>query len=895
MSTRGPLLFRLLLLLYPPKIRRRFGPEMLQMFEDRVARHGSTGGNVFFFLRDTLRALPTAYAEALLTPIRIRTSVDLSPRLPLGERLLLVLSDLRYAFRNLVRSRGFSLVAILTLALGIGANTAIFSVVNGVILKPLPYNDADELVKIGVNRPERGTTMGSMSQLDLRSVQDEVGSFESSAGYTVSQLTLTGMGEAESIRGARVTDGLLETFREPPLLGRDIRTEETVPDGPRVVLVGHAFWQERLGGNHQVLGTALQLGGDTYEIVGVAPLGFDFPRSAQLWIPAYNNDDDDDCGRGCHFLDVVARLHDRENVAVAHGELSALSTRLQERFPDSNYEKYLDFITLEDDVIGDVRTALLVLLGAVGMVLLIACANVANLLLARASERTGEIAMRSALGAARSRLVQQLLVESLVLSCLAGIAGVALAFAGLTSLLSLAPPTIPRLDNVTIDATVLAFAVCAVVLITVLFGLVPALRLAKTPSATVLNQTGRGRPGSASQGLSRSALLVAEVAFSLMLLFGAGLLLKSFSKLNAVDLGFDRSNVLTFQISLPDVPYDDDPEASVRFFEALEERIREIPGVESVGSGYGSPLGGYGTGASSHFLDRPDPPEGQEETLTTRIVTPGYLETLRVPVLTGRGINSGDRHGAPRAALASQSLVDRYYPDKDPIGQQIQVGFGWGYGPEEPWVIVGVVGDIRSSRVTRAPRPEIYVSQAQLAASFMSVMVRTGQGVPDVLPAIRREVRAIDPNVPLRRIEMLEETVDRQFGPARFYMMLLAVFAAVAVILSGIGLYGVIAYLVSQRTREIGIRIALGANGSDVIRMVLSQGIKPAVVGIALGVAGAFWGSQVLQSLLYNVETSDVTTFAGVTAVLFSVAILAIWMPARKASRIPPVEALRME
>jgi predicted permease len=624
------------------------------------------------------------------------------------------------------------------------------------------------------------------------------------------------------------------------------------------------------------LGTALQLSGDTYEIVGVAPVGFDFPRNAQLWIPVYNNDDD--CGRGCHFLDVVARLHDRENVEVAHGELSALSTRLQERFPDSNYGKYLDFITLEDDVVGDVRTALLVLLGAVGMVLLIACANVANLLLARASARTGEIAMRSALGAARGRLVQQLLVESLVLSCIAGIAGVALAVVGLSSLLSFAPSTIPRLDNVTIDSTVLGFAVGSVVLITVLFGLVPALRLAKTPSAAVLNQTGRGRPGSASQDLSRSALLVAEVAFSLMLLFGAGLLLRSFSKLNAVDLGFDRSGVLTFQISLPDVPYDDDPEASVRFFEALEERISEIPGVEGVGSAFGSPLGGYGADATSHFLDRPDPPEGQEEVLTTRIVTPGYLGTLRVPQLTGRGLNSDDRHGAPRAALASQSLVERYYPNKDPIGQQIQIDFG-----------------CRSSRVTRAPHPEIYVSQAQFAASFMSVLVRTGPGAPDVLPAIRREVRAIDPNVPLRRIEMLEEAVDRQFGPARFYLMLLGIFAGVAVILSAIGLYGVIAYLVSQRTREIGIRIALGANGRDVIQMVLSQGIKPAVAGMVLGIAGAFWGSQVLQSLLYNVDTSDVTTIVGVTALLLSVVILAILMPARKASRIPPVDALRME
>jgi predicted permease len=380
-----------------------------------------------------------------------------------------------------------------------------------------------------------------------------------------------------------------------------------------------------------------------------------------------------------------------------------------------------------------------------------------------------------------------------------------------------------------------------------------------------------------------------------MLLFGAGLLLRSFSKLNAVELGFDRGSVLTFRISLPDVPYEDDAERTVRFFESLEERIAGLNGVEAVGSAYGSPLGGVGAATSAHFLDRPDPPEGQEEVLTTRIVTPSYHEVLRVPLLSGRRLERSDRNGIPRAALVGQSLVDRYYADKDPIGQQIRLDFSWGYGHEEPWTIVGVVGDIRSQRVTRAPRPEIYVSQAQMGATFLSVLVRTAPGAPDVLPAIRREVRAIDPNVPLRRVEMLEETVDRQFGPARFYLMLLAIFAGVAVTLAGIGLYGVIAYLVSRRTREIGIRVALGARSWDVIRMVLAQGIRPAALGIVLGVAGAYWGSRVLQSLLYNVESSDLVTFAGVTALLLGVVVLAILLPARRASRIAPVEALRLE
>jgi putative ABC transport system permease protein len=390
-------------------------------------------------------------------------------------------------------------------------------------------------------------------------------------------------------------------------------------------------------------------------------------------------------------------------------------------------------------------------------------------------------------------------------------------------------------------------------------------------------------------------LLVAEIAFSLMLLCGAGLLLRSFSQLNAVELGFERDRVLTFRLSLPEVPYEDDGDATVRLIETLEDRIATLPGVECVGSVFGSPLGGVAASASSHFLDRPERPEGQEEVLLTRIVTPGYHEALRIPLKSGRGIERGDRNGVPRAAVVSQALVDKYYPDRDPIGQQIQVDFGWGFGHEEPWNIVGVAGDVRSLRLRREPQPEIYMAHSQMGATYMSVLVRLAPGAPDILPAIRSELQAIDPNVPLRRIEMLDETVDRQFGPARFYMLLLGIFASVAVALAGIGLYGVIAYLVSQRTREIGIRIALGAGAGDVVRMVLSQGIRPAVFGILLGVGGAFWGSRVLQSLLYNVEPGDLVTFVGVIGLLLSIVVIAILLPARRASRIPPVDALRVE
>ena len=808
----------------------------------------------------------------------------------LGSSIDTFFRDIRFAFRNLRRSKSFTFAAILTLTLGIGANTAIFSVVNGIILRPLPYSSPDELVMIWTARPERGTTRGSMSQPDVRSIQSEARSLEAAAGYHSSQITLTGLGDAEIINGARVTDGLLAVFQAPPVLGRDIQAEENVPNGPRVVLIGHGFWQERLGGNANVVGTTLQISGEPYEIVGVAPPGFDYPQRAQLWVPQYLNVRG--CARDCHFLRTIARVTDGFDVGTARDEILALSRNLEERYPILNYGKRFNLVTLEEVVIGNVRTALLVLLGAVGFVLLIACANVANLLLARSSNRAGEIAMRSALGATRRRIVLQLMLESAVLASIASIFGIVLARGGLSWLLRFAPPTIPRLDSVTLDGTVVLFAIGTVAIITLMFGLAPAFRLSSTPVAAALSQTGRSGFGDPTRGRSRSALLVVEVALSLMLLFGAGVLLRSFSKLNAVDLGFEKESVLTFSLSVPRNSYDS--ESAVRFFETLEQRVGELPGVTDVASVYGSPLTGDGFITSIHFLDRPAPPEGQEVDIDIRVVTPTYHEVLSIPLLNGRVLETSDRQDVTRAALVSQTLTTRYYPDSDPVGKEIIIDANLGYGSEAPWTIVGVVGATRSERVASAPEPEIYIPHAQMGGGFMRVLVRFSPGAPDVLPSIRRAVQAIDPAVPLRNIEMLEETVDRQLGPTRFYMTLLSIFAGIAVILAAVGMYGVVAYLVSGRTREIGIRMALGAEARDVIRLVLAQGIRPALLGVAVGIAGVFLSSRALKSMLYEIEPGDPTTVAGVTLLLLVVVVLAILVPAQRASRIAPVEALRV-
>ena len=879
--------------IYPRDLRRRYCREMIEAFRDschHVWQQHGRGRLLVHYVRAVFELLVEGIRARVIRLTR-RAAPSGPQRLSLWERVRIVLDDLRYAARTLRRNPGFTVTAVVTLALGIGANTAIFSVVNGVILRPLPFHNPDELAMIWVARPERGTTRGSMSQPDLRSIQSEARSIVAAAGYHASQLTLTGLGEAESIRGARVADGLLAVFQEAPAHGRDIRADENIPNGPRVVLIGYGFWQERLGGDFNVVGRTLQIFGEPYEIVGVAPPGFDYPQRAQLWIPQYLNVEG--CNRDCHFLRVIARVADGYTIGAAGNEVLTLSRSLEERFPVMNYGKRFNLVTLEEVVVGNVRAALLVLLGAVGIVLLIACANVANLLLARASNRTGEIAMRSALGATRGRIVRQLMLEAAVLASLASILGIALAHGGVSWLLRLAPPTIPRLGFVALDNTVILFTIGTAAIVTVLFGLAPAWSLAKAPMAENLNQSGRGGTGAPTRDRSQSALLAVEVAFSLVLLFGAGALLRSFSKLNAVELGFEKQNVLTFALSLSRVDYD--VEGAVRFFQSLEQQLEVLPGVTYVASVYGSPLTGDGFTTSIHFLDRPAPPEGQEDDIRIRIVTPKYHEALSIPLLSGRVLETSDRHGVTRAALVSQTLASRYYPNSDPVGKEIVIDASLGYGDEVPWTIVGVVGDTRSERVASAPQPEIYVPHAQMGGGFMRVLVRSAPGASDLLPAIRREVHTIDTSVPLRNVETMEDTVDRQLGSSRFYMTLLAIFAGVAVTLTAVGLYGVVAYLVSGRTREIGIRMALGAEARDVLRLVLYQGMRPAALGVVLGIAGAALGSRVLQSLLYEVEPGDPTTLAGVTLLLLGVVVSAILVPARRASRVAPVEALKSE
>ena len=802
-----------------------------------------------------------------------------------------LMQDVLYAMRIFRRAPGFTLAAVITLTLGIGATTAVYSVVHGVVLRPLPYEDPDELVTVWKATPERGNRQ-VMSQPDLRSIQEEARSFESLAGINSGMnFTLTGMGEAELIPGVRVTDGLLEVFHSPPVLGRDIRTEENVPGGPRVVVIGYSFWQNRLGGDPEVIGRTIELDAIPYEIVGVAPPGFDYPGGTELWRPVYQ--DVEQCGRGCHMFDVIGRLASGVALEEAGQELLTIASRLEQAYPESNHEKSFEAVTLEDTIVGDVRTALFVLFAAVGFVLLIACANVANLLLAWAPVRTREVAVRAALGASRYRILRQLLVEMLVLSMIAGALGLLTARWGIDLLIGLAPESLPRIDEVTLNVTVLVFALAVTAIVSVLSGLAPAFRLASAPVSSPLNEGGRGGSGSV-KSWTPSALLVVEVGLSLVLLFGTGLLLRSFHELRSVELGFNKESVLSFSLRLPPARYPERDD-SVRFFDSLEERLRALPGVQEVSSSFGNSFEMDDWIYSSFILlDRPEPPPGQRDLANIRVVTPGYFDLLDIPVTRGRAFDLRDREGTVQVAVVSESFSRRFYPGGDPIGKQFLPWF-LGYSIEEPLTIVGVVGDVRSRGLTDEPGPEIYLPQAQAGINRLAVLVRTSAAGIDVLPSIRAEVRELDPNLPLREVSMLEGSVDRAMGTPRFYLTLLFLFAAIALALAAIGLYGVVAFLVSRRTREIGVRMAMGADSGSVTRMILWQGLRPTVLGVALGIGGSYLVARFLGALLYNIEPHDPMILASVTGLLLVVVIAAILIPARRASKLSPVTALRTD
>jgi putative ABC transport system permease protein len=797
-----------------------------------------------------------------------------------------IVQDIRIACRALSARPGFSLVAVLTLALGVGATTALFSVVYGVLLRPLPFNDADRVVALWQTaRDNPGASVGgSVAHVNYLDWKNDARSFESMALYSGAGFIFSGAGEAELLRGGVVTPDFFRTLGATLAMGREFTREDDRPNGPRVVIVSYGFWKERLNGRADVIGSTIELSSRPWEIVGVAPHGFAWPIDARIWTPVQNNDEE--CGRGCVYLNGLARLAPGATIESARAEMTGIAARLERQFPDSNTNVTIGLSSLQDQIVGDVKPALWMLFGAVVMVLSIACANVANLVLVRGASRQGEIAVRTALGAGRGRLVQFLLIESAVIAAAGAALGLILAWWGVDILKQLAPGNIPRLHEVGFSATTFLFALATASVTTLLFGLGPALQILRAPLVSLLSV--RSETGSRRTRWSRSALLVAEVALSLMLLVGAGLLLRSMYRLHAIDPGFKSAGITIFTIGLPGARYPKAPDV-VRAFTQLDERLSALPGVEIVGRINGIPLGPGENVLSFTRTDRPDPPPGQVPNALYRTIDDDYFKTAGIPLLAGRFFDTRDTAEGQPTVIISREMADEFWRGEDPIGKTIAL--------ERSGVrtIVGIVGGVRSSNIQQPPQPEMYIPHAQTSSRTATYLVKSPQPEEQVLSAAREVVQAMDPRLPIIQPGTFKALEDAALARPRFYLLLLSLFAVLAVALAAIGIYGVVAYVVTQRTREIGVRMALGARAGSVIRLVVWQGLRPALVGVALGIIGAIQLRQLITGLLYEIEPLDPPTIAFVIILLSLIVLVACLVPARRAARIPPASALRSE
>ena len=799
-----------------------------------------------------------------------------------------LLPDLRYAVRSMLQRPGFTVAALLTLTLGIGATSAIFSVVQGVLLRPLPYNAIERLAIFGQGTldsdPDQISTISVANFVDWR---DQSSSFESMALYSRAQITLTNLGEAESVPGAQVTPDFFRVFGAEPMMGRTFTEDETRPNGPLAVVVSHQFWQERLGGDTKALGRTLDIRGEPRPIVGVTPPGFEYPAGARLYVPVRNSDG---CGRGCVYLAGIARVRPDVTLEQARTELIGIASRLEEAYPESNTDVTARLRSLTDVMVGDVRRALYVLMGAVFMVLLIACANVANLLLVRGSSRSAELAVRTVLGASRRRVVTQLMTENLLLALIGGVLGLLLASWAVDLLRAFAPADLPRVDEISVDLTVLAFTLLVVLASAMVFGLLPALRLSHNSLAESLRGSGRGDLG-ARRGWGRSSILVAEVALASMLLLSAGLMMRSLAGLYDIDPGFDSDDIAHFTIGLPDATYDS-PERSVLFMDALRERLAAMPGVANVGLVMPMPLGPSVYGTSFDRLDRQSEP-GREPAALLRAIDAGGFATLGISLEAGRGFEPSDRNGTMPVALINRAAADLYWPGEDPIGRQIDVGVDLGFD-EQSRTIVGITADIRAISLTEPVEPEILIPYDQAGAGVATLLIRATDA-STALAGARTELRSLDPNIPMIRPGTVAELISAQTAATRFYLVLLGIFAALAVLLAAVGIYGVVAFIVAHRSREIGMRLALGAHIHEVFRLIVWQGVRPALIGLTFGVIGGIAAGRVIAGLLFGVQPHDPLTFAAVTTLLLGVVILACVVPAGRASRILPAAALRGE
>jgi putative ABC transport system permease protein len=791
-----------------------------------------------------------------------------------------MLSDLRYAFRQLAKSPGFTIVAVLTLALGIGANTALFSLINGVLLKPLPYPHADRIVQVWEPADQgKWNVVAPGVFLDWKK---QSGTFEYLAAFMEGDFILTGTGEPEQVHGVRMSANGLNILAVVPPIGRGFALDEDRPGKERVVILTDGLWRRRFSADPKIVGHTVRLNDENYTVVGVlSPRAL--PWNGPEFIIPYVFTPEETKNYGGHYLKVFGRVKPDMGLEQASAELTAISKRSSETNPEPWKLWTVKIVSLQDELSGRIKQPLLVLLSATGVVLLIACANVANLLLAKASGRQQEIALRVALGATRGRIVRQLLTESVLLSVLGAAAGGVLAFWGVDILAHAASSRLSQVMEVGIDFRVLACALTAAVITGVGFGTIPALCVSRPDLQQSLKQGGRNSLG--GENSTRSVLIISEIALALMLLVGAGLLLRSFFRLSNVSPGFDASNVLTLEVTLPEVKYPDARRAA--FFEQIVERIAVLPGVETAGIAGSLPIVGSTTGTGFTINGRADAPPGGHHVVID-FCTPDYFRAMGIPLLRGRFFSRKDSATRTRVVLINEALAHKHFANEDPVGQHLHAG-------DEDWEIVGVVGDVRQRGLNQLPGPVFYRPPEFSPGKSGTLVVRTKVPPLTLAKSVREAILEIDPQQPAANVRAMKEIVTGSLAGSRFIFNMLGLFAATALALAAIGLYGVIAYSVTQRTREIGIRLALGGSRQAVVGLVLRQGIKLASIGVILGIAGALGVTRLLGNLLYETNPMDPGTFGGVVLVLLMAAMLASWLPARRAANVDPMVALRSD
>jgi len=798
------------------------------------------------------------------------------------------MADLRFALRTFARSPVFTAVAVLSLALGIGANTAIFTVVNAVLLRPLPFPEPDRLVQLWESQPAKGYSRNVVNPINFLDWRERTRSFEGMAAVVALTTNLTGLGDPLALEGMQVSPEFFSILQVSSALGRVFVPAEGLPGQEHVAVLSFGLWQSRFGGDPAIIGHKIIVDGAPSTVVGVMPLGFSLPKhNAEIWtpIPIVRSKD----WKGGRFLEVIARLKQGITLDQARQDLRAVAQQIAVERPDVDKGWSAEAFPMLADATEDVRLPLLVLLAAVGLVLLIACANVANLLLMRAAGRLREIAIRSALGASRGRLLRQLLSESLMLAFIACAAGLALAYAGVKALLTLIPPQnqLPRMDAIHIDAWVLLFAAGLSIASVVIFGVVPALQISQLGPQEAL-QAGAVR--TAAKSMLRQVLVVAEVALSLILLAGAGLMLRSFHRLVSVNPGFETQHIVTMTMFTSPAKYSDDRKRAA-YFANLLDRVREVPGVRAAGSVHFLPLEGLESGSCFSRADEPTPEPASAPSASFLVVSPGYFEAMGTPLVSGRPFDTHDGFGGPSVIMVNQEFVRRFLAGRNPVGQRLNVC----WTVKNPAEIVGVVADARQTELDTAPMPTIFVNNLQAPMYFAALAVRTAGDPVRMARAIAAAVHRVDPDQPVTHFQTMDQVFSNSVAQPRLQLVLLLVFGGLAGLLAAVGIYGVVAYSVARRTREIGIRVALGAQRADVARMVLREGAFLAATGIGIGLAGALALTRVMRSLLFETTPNDPVTLTCVSAAMLLLVLLATLIPAHRATRVNPITALRYE